>query len=149
MSGACEASHCDPVGTPTAGASDVAINLLAELLVTNALSLSNCLWHNKYRHERQALAIMECPVDFPIDVVSVTGVAAFNGGTAFGVRRWSQLWLLIYFGLRLHSLSAEEREATRRIRWRSEMLWPLSRYRTNRFSEPPCGTWRSRSSSAR
>ncbi|GCB59588.1 hypothetical protein rerp_59960 [Rhodococcus erythropolis] len=51
------------------------------------------------------------PVDFPIDVVSVTGVGAFNGGTAFGVRRWSQLWLLIYFGLHVHSLSAEEREA--------------------------------------
>ena len=28
----------------------------------------------------------------------------------FGVRRWSQLWLLIYFGLHLHALSAEERE---------------------------------------
>lgn len=94
-----------------AGASDGAIQLFAELLLTNVLPLSNYLWNTKYRHVRQVLEMMEHPVDFPTDVVSVTGVGAFNGGTAFGVRRWSQLWLLIYFGLHVHSLSAEEREA--------------------------------------
>jgi 5-methylcytosine-specific restriction protein B len=92
------------------GASDGAIQLFAELLLTNVLPLSNYLGKTKISHVRQVLEMMEHPVAVPDDVVSATAVGAFNGGTAFGVRRWSQLWLLIYFGLHLHSLSAEERE---------------------------------------
>lgn len=91
------------------GASDGAIQLFAELLLTNVLPLSNYLGKTKVSHVRQVLAMMEHPVSVPDDVVSATAVGAFNGGTAFGVRRWSQLWLLIYFGLHLHSLSAAER----------------------------------------
>lgn len=91
-------------------ASDGAIQLFAELLLTNVLPLSNYLGKTKVSHVRQVLDMMEQPVTVPDEVVAAVQVGAFNGGTAFGVRRWSQLRLLIYFGLHVNSLSDAERD---------------------------------------
>ncbi|MEV6341339.1 AAA family ATPase [Nocardia vinacea] len=90
-------------------ASDGAIQLFAELLLTNVLPLSNYLGRTKASHVQQVLNMMTEPVAVPDDVVAAVQVGAFNGGTAFGVRRWSQLQLLIYFGLHVHLLSDAER----------------------------------------
>lgn len=90
-------------------ASDGAIQLFAELLLTNVLPLSNYLGKTKVSHIRQVLDMMEHPVAVPDEVVAAAQTGAFNGGTAFGVRRWSQLQLLICFGLHVNSLSDSER----------------------------------------
>ncbi|MCK8671572.1 AAA family ATPase [Rhodococcus sp. HM1] len=91
-------------------ASDGAIQLFAELLLANVLPLSNHLGKTKVSHVRQVLDMMEQPVTVPYEVVTAVQVGAFNGGTAFGVRRWSQLRLLIYFGLHVNSLNDAERD---------------------------------------
>ena len=52
--------------------------------------------------------MMEEPVAVPDDVVAATAVGAFHGGPGFNFGRYSQLWLLINFGLHLHTLSPAE-----------------------------------------
>ncbi|MFD8099030.1 McrB family protein [Nocardia fluminea] len=91
-------------------ASDGAIQLFAELLLTNVLPLSNYLGRTKVSHVRQVLAMMANPVAVPDEIVDAVQVGAFNGGTAFGVRRWSQLQLLINFGLHVNSLGDASRD---------------------------------------
>lgn len=91
-------------------ASDGAIQLFAELLLTNVLPLSNYLGRTKVSHVQQVLDMMSDPVAIPDGVVAAVQVGAFNGGTAFGVRRWSQLQLLVNFGLHVNTLSNSERE---------------------------------------
>ncbi|MET4610643.1 5-methylcytosine-specific restriction protein B [Rhodococcus sp. PvR044] len=91
------------------GASDGAIQLFAELLLINVLPLSSYLGKTKVNHVEQVLDMMANPVTVPDDIAQAAKIGAFNGGTAFGVRRWSQMWLLIFFGLHLHTLPDERR----------------------------------------
>ncbi|MDI9915410.1 AAA family ATPase [Rhodococcus sp. IEGM 1379] len=91
-----------------ADASDGAIQLFAELLLLNILPLTYRS-ATKVAHLQQVLGMMQDPVSVPDDVVRATSVGTFDGGRAFGSYRYSQLWLLIYFGLHLHSLAPEER----------------------------------------
>ncbi|QSE84860.1 McrB family protein [Rhodococcus koreensis] len=90
-------------------ASDGAIQLFAELLLLNVLPLANYLGKTKVNRVEQVLDMMASPVPVPDEIVRAAQIGAFNGGTAFGVRRWSQIWLLIFFGLHLHALSDERR----------------------------------------
>ncbi|WP_424810264.1 McrB family protein [Rhodococcus sp. 27YEA15] len=55
--------------------------------------------------------MMEEPVAIPDDVVRATAVGAFHGGPGFNFGRYSQLWLLINFGLHLHTLTEADKAA--------------------------------------
>lgn len=90
------------------GASDGAIQLFAEIFLTNMLPLSSLLGRTKIGYLRRVLEMMEEPVAVPDDVVAATAVGAFHGGPGFNFGRYSQLWLLINFGLHLHTLSPAE-----------------------------------------
>ena len=90
------------------GASDGAIQLFAEIFLTNMLPLSSLLGRTKIGYLRRVLEMMEDPVAVPDDVVAATAVGAFHGGPGFNFGRYSQLWLLINFGLHLHTLSPAE-----------------------------------------
>lgn len=90
------------------GASDGAIQLFAEIFLTNMLPLSSLLGRTKIGYLRRALEMMEKPVAVPDDVVAATAVGAFHGGPGFNFGRYSQLWLLINFGLHLHTLPPAE-----------------------------------------
>lgn len=90
------------------GASDGAIQLFAEIFLTNMLPLSSLLGRTKIGYLRRVLEMMEDPVAVPDGVVAATAVGAFHGGPGFNFGRYSQLWLLINFGLHLHTLSPAE-----------------------------------------
>ncbi|NMM91823.1 hypothetical protein B2J88_47385 [Rhodococcus sp. SRB_17] len=101
----------DKVAIQFADASDGAIQLFAELFLTNMVPLSSLLGRTKVDYLEQVLAMMEQPVTIPDGIVAVTEVGAFSGGPGFNFGRWSQLWLLIYFGLHVNTLADEERAA--------------------------------------
>lgn len=106
------------------GASDGAIQLFAEIFLTNMLPLSSLLGRTKIGYLRRVLEMMEEPVAVPDDVVAATAVGAFHGGPGFNFGRYSQLWLLINFGLHLHTLSPAELTELGEDRLRFVQLWP-------------------------
>ncbi|MQP33552.1 hypothetical protein GEO20_16480 [Rhodococcus erythropolis] len=91
------------------GASDGAIQLFAEIFLTNMLPLSSLLGRTKIGYLRRVLEMMEDPVEVPDDVVAATAVGAFYGGPGFNFGRYSQLSLLINFGLHLHTFEPAQR----------------------------------------
>jgi 5-methylcytosine-specific restriction enzyme B len=101
----------DKLAEQLAGASDGAVQLMAELFYLNMLPLADYTPTKKRSNVEQVLAMMASPVQLSPDLVDALGSGSFSGGVAFKTQRWAQLVFLVEFVVWWKGLDDARRES--------------------------------------
>lgn len=108
------------------GASDEAIQLLAEIYILNMLPLSSSSIGAKKKRDNVAriLRMATREITVPADVDAAFDVGVFGGGTAFGSYRYQQMVAIVSVAQFIRRLDREERERTlaEPLRWRDAVF---------------------------